>query len=297
MTDRALAAVAAAALLSLLPLSAAASEHAAQCGTGVRASEAVGFHGLPQGDVFCPLIADPKAIRSFVTYQWGDFPTTSNASTVASIGVADSVGLFRWGGPEQGEGLQLSLEAAVFAQFDLKKPSRDLLNADYLVGFPLTYRRAGFSMRLRVYHQSSHLGDELQLHGGLKPTGLAYEAIEGILSQELGPLRVYAGGEWLFDRSPDTVDPAVLHGGAELRIGPSEGVRLVLGGDVKSPGQREFKPAWSARAGLEVAYWHDDEHPPRVFSLLGEYYDGPAPYGQFFAEDARFWGVGLHFML
>jgi hypothetical protein len=275
----------------------AEASHPAQCGTGVHAFEARGFHGLPEGDVFCTIIADPKAMRSFATYQWGHFPTTSNASTVGSIGVADTVGLFRIGGPNQGEGLQLSLEAGVFAQFDLKKPSKDLLNADYLVGFPLTYRRAGFSARLRVYHQSSHLGDELQLHSGLEPGGLAYEALEGIISQELGPIRVYGGGEWLFDRAPKTIDPWLLHGGAELRIGPSDGIRLVLALDVKSPGQQSFQPAWSAKGGFEVAHWHNPEHPPRVFSLLAEYYDGPSPYGQFFAENSRYWGVGLHFML
>jgi hypothetical protein len=51
----------------------------------------------------------------------------------------------------------------VFAQFDLDSTSDDLLNADYVVGLPLTFRRAGFSARGRFYHQSSHLGDELLL--------------------------------------------------------------------------------------------------------------------------------------
>lgn len=269
----------------------------AQCGSGVHAFEARGFHGFPNGDVFCPLLADPKAMRSFATYQWGDFPEDSQATIVGAVGIADAMGIFRIGGPEQGDGLQLSLEAGVFAQFDLRAPSKDLLNADYLVGFPLTFRRDGFSARLRLYHQSSHLGDELQARTGIAPAGLAFESVELILSQEVGPLRIYAGGEYLFRREPDELDAEVAHGGAELRVGPARGLRLVLALDVKSPAQQEFTPAWSAKGGFEFALWNDPAHPPRVFSVLAEYYDGPSQYGQFVGEDARFWGVGLAFML
>ena len=51
----------------------------------------------------------------------------------------------------------------VYAQFDLNRPSYDLINADYLIGLPLTFRFDRFSGRARLYHQSSHLGDEFVL--------------------------------------------------------------------------------------------------------------------------------------
>src|SRR5687767_12888123 len=34
-----------------------------------------------------------------------------------------------------------------------------------LIGLPLTVRRSGFSARIRIYHQSSHLRDEYLLRG------------------------------------------------------------------------------------------------------------------------------------
>lgn len=270
-----------------------------QCGTGVHASEAHGLVWLPQGDVFCPLAADPKAVRSFASYLYGKFPTSRESMHLASVGIGDGFGLLRLGGPRATEGLQLGLEAAVFAQFDLDSTSDDLLNTDFIVGLPVAFRLAGFSARARVYHQSSHLGDELLLRADseIQRENLSFESVELILSQELGPLRVYAGGEYLFKRRPSTLDQLLAHGGAELRAGPAKGPRLLLAGDVKSSEQQEWKPAWSARAGVEIAWWREPGHPPRVWSLLAEYYDGPSPYGQFFLESTRYAGVGLHLQL
>jgi hypothetical protein len=121
--------------------------------------------------------------------------------------------------------------------------------------------------------------------------------VELILSQELGPLRLYAGGEYLFRRSPRTLDPYVAHGGAELRVVATRSVRLVASGDVKASEQQDWDPAVSARAGVEFLVFSSSGHPPRLWSILAEAYDGPSPYGQFYLQEIRFLGAGLHFQL
>lgn len=267
-----------------------------RCGTGVHRQEAEGVVALPQGDLFCPLLADPKAARSFVSYQRGDFPQVIGATDVAAVGIADAFGLVRVGGPRPGEGLQLGIEAGVFAQFDLGTASDDLVNADYVVGFPLTLRSRSFSARVRVFHQSSHLGDEFLGRTEIENAGLSFEAVDAILSVEVGAFRVYGGGEYVFRRTPDTLEPYVGQAGAEMRVGPVRGARLVAAVDVKSSEQRDWDPAWSVRAGVEFAHWSSPDHPPRLFSVVGEFYDGPSPYGQFFLDQTRFIGVGFHFM-
>jgi hypothetical protein len=249
--------------------------------------------------VFCPLFADPKAIRTFATFLRGKFPAGTDTQNVAAVGVGDGIALVRFNGPRPGEGLQLGLEAAVFSQFALDAPSDDILNADYVVGAPITYRYRSFSARARVYHQSSHLGDELLLRPEttIRRENLSFESAELILSQDLGPLRVYAGGEHLFNRRPSTLDELLGHAGAELRVGPARGARLVAAVDLKGSEEHDWDPALSARLGLEIAWWRHADHPPRLASVVAEYYEGPSPYGQFFLESTRYYGMGVQFQL
>jgi hypothetical protein len=278
--------------------------YAARCGVAP-AARARGYEPIPAGDVFCPLIADPKGQRSFVSYLRGDSGFV--ARDVASVGVSDQFGLFRVNGAQPGDGVQVSLAGSVFAQFDLGAPSFDLVNADYIIGIPVTVRRGGFSARVRVYHQSSHLGDEFLLRADSAPRvereNLSFESLEGLLSQDLGPVRVYAGGEWLFNRSPDGLERSIAHGGLEVRstgtarFGDAARARLVAAVDLKSVGEQDWRTAVSARTGVEVGRVREDGDRGRRWSLLLEYYDGPSPYGQFYARDVRLAGLGFHFLL
>ena len=129
--------------------SAAQTSGAPRCGTGVHESQALGVVGFPEDQIFCPTVADPKEARSFVSLLRGTFRSLDDPSgegtTIASVGVGNSFGLVRWGGPEPNEGVQLDVVGSIFAQFDLGAPSNDLINADYLIGLPLTFRRSGFA--------------------------------------------------------------------------------------------------------------------------------------------------------
>ena len=275
---------------------------APRCGTGVHESEAIGVHGFPQDQIFCPIIADPKEPRSFASVLRGTFPSIEKPSgkgtTIASVGLGDSFGLVRWGGPRAGEGVQLDVVGAIFAQFDLDSASNDLINADYIIGVPLTIRRHGFSVRARVYHQSSHLGDEYLLRGSqIQRENLSFESLELLASQELGPLRVYGGGERIFRRDPDTVKPKLLHAGAELRSGRAGLLQLVSGVDLKTTEQHDWSQALSGRVGFELARPSPGGHPVRLVTIMLELYKGPSPYGQFFQEDISYVGVGIHFGL
>jgi len=275
---------------------------APRCGTGVHESEAVGVVGFPQDQIFCPLIADPKEPRSFASLLRGTFPSIEKPSgegtTIGSVGLGDSFGLVRWGGPRAGEGVQLDVVGAIFAQFDLDSESNDLINADYIIGLPLTIRRSGFSIRARVYHQSSHLGDEYLLRSSqIQRENLSFESVELLASQEIGPLRVYGGGERIFRRDPDTVKPKLLHAGAELRSGRAGLLQLVSGVDLKTTEQHNWSQAVSGRVGVELARTASAGHPVRLVTIMLELYKGPSPYGQFFQEDISYVGVGIHFSL
>ena len=275
---------------------------APRCGAGVHESEALGTVGFPQDQIFCPTVADPKEARSFVSLLRGTFRSLDDPSgkgtTIVSVGLGDNFGLVRWGGPAPNEGVQLDVVGSIFAQFDLGAPSNDLINADYLIGLPFTFRRSGFSTRLRLYHQSSHLGDEYLLRSeDIERENLSFESVEFLASQEAGPLRVYAGGERIFRREPDTLPSKVFHGGLEFRSGRAGPIQLVAGVDVKTTALHDWSPAFSGRAGLELARRGSGDHPARLVTLMLEVYEGPSPYGQFFQDDISYVGVGLHFGL
>ena len=72
------------------------------CGTNIPPDEAIGFVPLPEGDVFCPLIADPKAAYSYVSYVRG---TSSSplGTDLGSVGVpTGSVSSLGWTAPRRG---------------------------------------------------------------------------------------------------------------------------------------------------------------------------------------------------
>jgi hypothetical protein len=280
----------------------AQTPEAPRCGSGVHESEALGAVAFPQDQIFCPTIADPKEARSFVGLQRGTFPSLDDPSgkgtTIASVGLGDNFGLVRWGGPAPNEGVQLDVTGSIFAQFDLGAPSNDLINADYLIGLPLTFRRSGFSTRIRIYHQSSHLGDEYLLRSeDIERENLSFESLEILASQEIGALGLYGGGERIFRREPETLPAKLFHGGAELRTGRAGPVQLVAGIDFKTTDLYDWSPALSGRVGVEFARRGLIDHPARLVTLMLEVYEGPSPYGQFFQDDISYVGVGLHFGL
>ena len=289
-------------LLLVRPAGAQVTTAPPLCGTGVHEAEALGAVGFPQDQIFCPVLADPKEARSFVSLLRGTFRSLDDpegeGTTIASVGLGDSFGLVRWGGPSPGEGVQIDAVGSIFAQFDLDAPSNDLINADYVIGLPLTLRRGGFSTRVRLYHQSSHLGDEYLLRSDdIERENLSFESVELLVSQEVGPLRVYAGGERIFRREPEALARKLFHGGIELRTGRRGPVQLVSGVDVKTTERFDWSPAISGRAGVVVVRSGPGGHPARLVALLLEIYDGPSPYGQFFQDDISYIGVGLHFGL
>lgn len=245
---------------------------------------------FPAGDLFRPLIADPKQPQFFISYRRYD--TSVETANVGAVGFGENFGLVRFQ-KEKGNGLQFGLDGALFAQFNLDAPSSDLVNADYLIGLPVTWRRGATSVRLRVYHQSSHLGDEFLLR--LKPerVNLSYEAANLLVSQEWWSLRGYFGGEYLFHREPGDLEPASLQGGIEY-YGSKRlcGGRVVGGVDLKSYEEHNWSVDASAKAGLEFG---QPDPGKRRLRVLAEGYKGYAPNGQFYKHKISYYGLGVYF--
>src|SRR2546423_4270699 len=163
----------------------------------------------PPGAAFRPLLADPKEPQFFAAYLWERSPRL--APRLGSVGFGQTFGVV------SGRTWQVAVAAAVFSQFNLARPTADLMNTDYRIGLPVTYRPASLTTRMQLYHQSSHLGDEYMVHANAQRVDLTFEAAELLVSQRLAAWRVYGGGEYVFTHSPADLKPGGLHGGLEDR--------------------------------------------------------------------------------
>ena len=89
-------------------------------GKSVTVSRFMGLTGeaeaFPMGDLFQPLIADPKQPQFFASLN--RFQSSGVRHTMASVGFGETFGTYRFFGSREGDGLQLSVEGALFAQFN-----------------------------------------------------------------------------------------------------------------------------------------------------------------------------------
>jgi hypothetical protein len=253
---------------------------------------------LPRGDVFPPLVADPKQPQFFAAYLFAT--AIGGSGQIGSVGLGENIGLVRG----RGGRWQVSLATGVFSQFDMATVSMALINTDFLVGIPFTWRLGGWRARARLYHQSSHLGDEFIWRTNPERVNYSFDAIELLLSRDIGRWRVYGGGEYLARRDPADVRPGVAHAGLEyrhaaplVRIGRLGAGRLLGALDTKSIEHRRWQIAWSVRAGLEFAPAAGARDDGRRWSVQLHAFDGPAPYGHFYEADVSAVGLGLHFSL
>lgn len=257
---------------------------------------------FPEDDLFRPLLADPKQPQFFASYQHVRFRDVGTSIDAVFVGFGENFGLWALRQPTGCDGLQLGLSGGVFAQFNLDSPSFDLINADYVVGLPVTLRRGLVSARLRIYHQSSHVGDEFLLDNpGFNRVNLSFEELEGLVSVEHRWGRLYGGGGYLVHREP-SLDRGKLQWGLELRgpRWPSPVLRRALGEVLVTPVfGADFKAfdelGWTVNTSLAGGLEWSGPRTARRLRLLVTYLRGFNPYGQFFNQKIGSVGLGVFF--
>lgn len=251
----------------------------------------VGF--LPGDHLFKSLIADPRWPHFALTYQ--SYLNDPDLGSVAAVSFGESIIFYR---DRIGKGMwELGIQAGVFAFFDLEAPSMDLVNADYVIAAVASYRHGRVSALGRLFHQSSHLGDEYILSNLVKDRlNLSYQAVDLRLSYEFigDVVRLCVGGGNIFDREPASLKPWSLQTGLELRRpwpSPEARLRPVAAADIQYREENNWKPDVSLRAGIEFQRWLGS----RNLQFLVEYFQGHSPNGQFYTENIDYLGLGLHF--
>lgn len=256
-------------------------------------SASAGLSILPSRRLFEPLTADPRWPHFGASFLHINGSPEVESGTVVSLG--ESIPLLETPAPGGGR-WQIGILGAVFSLFDRGSASQDLINNDYFVGVPVSWRRDRWSAQARYYHQSSHLGDELLLRGtGLRRVNFSLDTVDFLLSRDVDDrFRVYGGGGVIV-RSEPTLDKLLAQLGGEY-VGSRPFLygllRPVAAIDLQAREFQEWTPDLSLRAGVQI------DSPfaiGRKVQLLIEYYRGKSPYGQFFNQNIESYGVGVHF--
>lgn len=248
---------------------------------------------LPVGHLFQPLLADPRwpHFSAAYRYYFGD----RDLRHVGAVSFGETIPIFR-GGSFAASQWEAGIQAGVFAVFQMDQPSKDLFNADYFAALYGAWRSGPVSTLGRVFHQSSHLGDEFLLRSRIERVNLTYESVDLKLSYDLPwGVRAYGGGGYLFDQEPADLQPWSVQGGVEFRSPwtvASGHIRPVAALDLHSREQNGWNVDVSLRGGIQ---FEDVRVLERNLQLLVEYFHGNSPDGQFFKRRVEYLGLGAHF--
>lgn len=266
--------------------------------------EPAGPEWFPASTSFSPLLAAPREVTLQGSLVFADrdappgadYPGTNLESEVA---LGHRIGVVRLQAEEGGRPeVTLGFEVGVFTRFALEQKERDLIEADFRVGAPLSLRHGPWEGRLTLHHVSSHVGDDFVRRFGESLSGhqVTRDGFELLLARRLPEgIRIYAGGEWLFHANPG-VEEAAIRGGLEWDPDPERGGAATDGeGFAAWPFAAVALRATDVTAGPSVtaAGGAALRISGVVLRLEARGHTGPSPMGQLQARDERFLGVGL----
>lgn len=267
----------------------------------------VGGVWFPQSTVlFAPLVADPRQPVNSAALRVGDKVC---GDVCAAVSLGDDFPVFRWIDIMRWHGdLQIGIEAGIWSVFNYSniphKPRHEtceLVNTDYLVGIPLTYAFDQWSFRLRVYHISSHLGDEFLCNHRKelkKRKNPSMEAIDFFSSYQFSSgLRGYFGPGVVFHSDQSfKIKPLYVEYGVELRIlGSRFNYHRLYGTPffaihLENWQQRHWDLDMTFKLGYEVSKLQGVGRKMRIYV---DYHHGFSYEGQFFNKRTQYGELGF----
>lgn len=253
---------------------------------------------LPKGHLFKPLLADPRWAHLSASYR--NYQSTNfDGRDIASVSFGETIPLYRDNFGQSTVQWEAGLQAGVFSDFNLDASSSDLVNTDFIASIYSSMRAGQFSMFGRVYHQSSHLGDEFLLRKiktKFDRVNLSYEGADLKIAYELPyGVRIYGGGGGLFHTEPSTLRVWSAQYGIEFRSPwrlDFASLRPIIAADFKNFDENNWSTDISARAGVE---FENLQVLGRKLQILVEYYNGYTPSGQFYKNKVEYIGLGAHY--
>lgn len=256
---------------------------------------------FPQSTVlFQPLIGDLWEPIYSVGYRFDDQVLGRH---VIAVSLGDSFPIFRWRNVFTWRGdLQIDIQAGFWADFKMghnDNPNNEwseLVTTDYLVGIPLSYAVNKWSFRFRIYHISSHLGDEFMRNNpDVERLNPSMEAIDFYSSyQATEGIRVYFGPGWVFHSDKTyPIKPFYVEYGAEFRFfGSSDYYHMIYGTPFAVVNFRNWQTHhWQFDGTYQLGYeWSKLQGVGRKVRIFAQYHHGYS-VGQFFKETTDYFSI------
>jgi hypothetical protein len=180
--------------------------------------------------------------------------------------------------------LSLGARALFTVRLNTERESFPMYNADFRGGLALGYEHGRDDFEIHVFHESSHLGDEVLERGRRERIDYSREAVRLLWSREiLENLRIYAGPRFNMRAFPSDIRHRLaVQAGAEYRFRGPRNLPMYAAIDLQARGENGWFVNTNAQLGLELT---DPDRPadvrPRLFL---EGFNGYSNMGQYFDE-------------
>ena len=251
---------------------------------------------LPKGHLFEPILLDPLEAQTY-----GSLLPVYNTEgkrykgSIVPFAFGFSKPFFRRT-TAPGRSQEWVLDLASFTQFEAyrdqtaDKARRRIVNTDYKVSIIYNVQRGANAYRFRVYHLSSHLGDDYIFRNNITaptPNSVNYELLDVTYSRYVQNWRLYGGVGFVLRKAEERKQLSAQLG-AYYKKPSDKPARLVGGVDVKFWQQTDFRPGIHGGIGLELGRTQNN------LTFLLEGYSGFRPYSQFENQQTSWIGIGLY---
>ena len=254
------------------------------------------WEALAFGRTFAEPVAYPRWPR--FAASWQEHGGDPFLDSVAAVALGGSFALLRDrpSDPAHIPAWEFGIKTGVFAAYEPLAESQDLFNADWLFGTYVSARRGRWSGIARLWHQSSHLGDEFLLNHAVTRVNFVSQTLGGLVAYEpTGWSRLYAGGGWIFDEIPTHYGNWQLQYGLELRSTRQFlHARPFVALDIQHLEGTDWQADVSITGGLE---FQNRRLGGPVLRTVVEFYNGRNLNGQFWEDRTRYVGLGVQLTL
>ncbi|MCX6182577.1 MAG: DUF1207 domain-containing protein [Bacteroidetes bacterium] len=251
---------------------------------------------LPDGLLFKPVFLDPNQanISGSINGYWKDKQPINGQYATYALGASKS--LIRWVGKENRR-YEWGMDLGATGQFEWKTVDTVLqlnfINVDFKVSSFLNIKwNEKHSMRIRMYHTSSHTGDDYMIRNGIRsfiPNYVNYEQLDILHSVNYKYFRFYYGlGANV--RGITIRKRAFMELGFETHIPMTKRLDFFVGSNCKIWEQNSFVPGINSAMGIAFK----GEHDRRLYMVI-HYYQGKSPFSQYQFTDLRWLGVAAYF--